>query len=139
MFRKKLAQAIVKARYILTICILAAAAISCTTISKTRINYDLNRYLADDTMTKRALAVMEQEFGSAEQLRIMFADLTEEQLSFLRASAQPARKVLTPETVNILPRFPVGTRCIAEPGRYSFRGPACNRRLRRNSDTRSQP
>ena len=81
MFKKKLARGIVKARYVLTGLILAAAVLCCFTIGKTRINYDLNRYLSDDTMTKRALIVMEDEFGSAEQLRIMFTDQTEEALA----------------------------------------------------------
>ena len=49
-------------------------------ISQTRINYDLTRYLAEDTMTRQALKVMEKEFGSSEQLRLMFSDLTEDQL-----------------------------------------------------------
>ena len=78
---RKLARGIVKIRYVLAVCILAAAALSCTTISRTRINYDLNRYLSDDTMTKRALNVMEEEFASDEQLRILFVNQTEEELS----------------------------------------------------------
>ena len=94
MFRRKLAQALVKARYILTVCILAAAVICCVTISKTRINYDMNRYLSDDTMTKRALVVMEQEFGSAEQLRIMFTDRTEQQLEEYVAALNTAPEVM---------------------------------------------
>ena len=101
MIRKKLARAIVKARYLLTLCIFAAAVLSCASISKTKINYDLNRYLSDDTMTKRALAVMEQEFGSTEQLRIMFADRTEEQLLVL--SLLPALLMLTEERQRLLP------------------------------------
>ena len=41
---------------------------------------DLTRYLAEDTMTRQALKVMEEEFGSGEQLRLMFSDLPEESL-----------------------------------------------------------
>lgn len=77
----KLAQTIVRRRYILFALVLIAAALSVFGISKTRINYDLTRYLSDDTMTKRALAVMEAEFGSTEQLRVMFEDMDEEQVN----------------------------------------------------------
>ena len=81
MMKKKLARAIVKYRYVLMALILAAAAAACTSIGRTRINYDLNRYLSDDTMTKRALNVMTEEFPDGEQLRVMFTDRTEEELA----------------------------------------------------------
>ena len=102
MFRYKLAKTIVKARYVLTAAILAAAVLCCLMISRTRINYDLNRYLSDDTMTKRALIVMEDEFGSAEQLRILFADQTEEALagyiSVLNDQPEVLLAIYDPET-----------------------------------------
>ena len=68
---KRLAALIVRCR----IGILAAAVLvtawSVFRIGRTRINYDLTRYLSDDTMTKKALAVMHEEFGSTEQLRLV--------------------------------------------------------------------
>ena len=63
------------------IVMLLLAVTSAGSNGKTRINYDLNRYLAEDTMTKRALRVMEEEFGSSEQLRVMFHDLDDETLA----------------------------------------------------------
>ena len=75
--KKKLAEMIIRFRILLLVLILALAAASVFTIPKTTINYDLTRYLSEDTMTRRALAVMEQEFGSSEQLRIMFVDQDE--------------------------------------------------------------
>ena len=54
------------------IALLLAAGWSVTMIGRTNINYDLTRYLSEKTMTRRALKVMEAEFGSAEQLRLMF-------------------------------------------------------------------
>ena len=63
--KRRLAQTIVKYRswmlavlFLLSVCCLF-------TISRTRINYDLNRYLSHDTMTKRALLVMQDEFGAS--------------------------------------------------------------------------
>ena len=75
--KKKLAEMIIRFRILLLVLILALAAASVFMIPKTTINYDLTRYLSEDTMTRRALAVMEQEFGSSEQLRIMFVDQDE--------------------------------------------------------------
>ena len=75
--KRKIARNIVRARYILLALMLAAAVFGAMSIRRTRINYDLTRYLSDETMTKRALAVMKEEFGSSEQLRVMFMDQDE--------------------------------------------------------------
>ncbi|MBO4837963.1 MAG: MMPL family transporter [Lachnospiraceae bacterium] len=77
MLKKKLAAGIVRARFLLLALTLAAAAFSAASIGRTIINYDLTKYLSEDTMTRRALAVMEEEFGASEQLRVMFADQEE--------------------------------------------------------------
>ena len=78
--KMKLARFIVRARIPLLILTLIAAVASALCIGKTNINYDLTRYLSKDTMTRRALTVMEQEFGSTEQLRVMFTDRSDEEL-----------------------------------------------------------
>jgi len=78
MTKKKLAQGIVKGRYVLLALMVVCAVLSALSIGKTRINYDLTRYLSDNTMTKKALKIMEEEFGAAEQLRVMFVDQPEE-------------------------------------------------------------
>ena len=77
----RLARAIVRLRVPLMAVILAAAVFGAAMIGRTNINFDLTRYLSDDTMTKRALAVMREEFGSSEQLRVMFHDLDEAALA----------------------------------------------------------
>ena len=76
--KRAIAGCIVKHRLVIFIVLLLVAVWSVPQISRTRINYDLTRYLSDSTMTKQALKVMDDEFGSAEQLQIMFADQTEE-------------------------------------------------------------
>ncbi len=76
-----IAKAIVKYRIVILIVLLLAAVWSVPQISRTRINYDLTRYLSDSTMTKRALKVMNEEFGSTEQLYIMFADRSDEEIT----------------------------------------------------------
>ena len=78
MIRHRLAEWIVKARFFLLALFLACTVFSAFSIGRTRINYDLTRYLAEDTMTRQALTVMQEEFGAAEQLRVMFTDLDEE-------------------------------------------------------------
>ena len=79
--KKALAGFIVKHRIWILVVLLLLAAWSVPQISRTKINYDLTRYLADNTMTKQALKVMNDEFGSTEQLQVMFADQTEEALA----------------------------------------------------------
>ena len=78
MTKKKLAQAIVKGCYVLLALMAVCTVLSALCIGKTRINYDLTRYLSDNTMTKKALKIMEEEFGTSEQLRVMFTDQGEE-------------------------------------------------------------
>ena len=79
--KRKLARGIVRCRIWLMIALLLIAGWSAAMIGRTRINYDLTRYLSEKTMTRQALKVMEAEFGSGEQLRLMFPDLPDEKLS----------------------------------------------------------
>ena len=81
MTKRKLAQWIVNARYILLAVTCICAVLAGLSIRKTKINYDLARYLSDSTMTKKALKVMDEEFGTTEQLRIMFVNPSEEALA----------------------------------------------------------
>ena len=76
--KKAIAGGIVRYRVWILLLLLFITVWSVPQISRTRINYDLTRYLSDSTMTRRALNVMETEYGSAEQLQIMFADQSEE-------------------------------------------------------------
>ena len=79
--KRAIAKAIVKYRIVILIVLLLTAVWSVPQISRTRINYDLTRYLSDSTMTKRALKVMNEEFGSTEQLYVMFADKSDEEIA----------------------------------------------------------
>ncbi|MBR4577166.1 MAG: MMPL family transporter [Clostridia bacterium] len=92
--KRKLAEGIVKARFFLMALVLLLTVPAALSIGKTRINYDLNRYLSDSTMTKRALKVMEQEFSSGEQLRVMFSDRTAEELAEYTAELNAMPEVL---------------------------------------------
>ena len=76
--KRAVAKGIVRYRVLILVILLLLAAWSGPQISRTRINYDLTRYLADNTMTRQALKVMDSEFGSTEQLQVMFADQTDE-------------------------------------------------------------
>ena len=89
-----MARIIVKYRYWLLAVIFLFSIISLLTIGKTKINYDLNRYLSEDTMTKRALRVMEEEFGSSEQLRVMFVDREEKDILAYTAELNDLPEVL---------------------------------------------
>ena len=72
---EKLAAFIVdKRRYILAFFALAAV-LSVFMIPKTVINYDFTRYLSESTVTRRSLDLMETEFGSIDQISVLFTSL----------------------------------------------------------------
>ena len=81
--KQKTAALIVRLRGWILAMMLLAAVLCAPSIAKTRINYDLTRYLDESTMTKRALKVMEQEFGTGDQLYIMFEDQSQDALNSL--------------------------------------------------------
>ena len=68
----KIAKFVVKWKNALLVLCVIAAAFSVFAIRLTRINYDLTSYLSDDTMTKRSLRLMEEEYGESAALRVMF-------------------------------------------------------------------
>lgn len=74
------ARAIVRFRLIFLIVFVLIAVASAFTISKVNVNYDFTQYLAEDTLTKQSLELMERVFGDAEQLRMMFVDRDDEAL-----------------------------------------------------------
>ena len=61
--KEKTASAIIHGRYVILAAFLILTVLAAMMISRTVINYDLARYLSEDTMTKRALKVMDEEFG----------------------------------------------------------------------------
>ena len=91
--KRKLAETIVRLRIPILIAMAIITAVCVTTIGKTNINYDLTRYLADDTMTRRALRVMDSEFGSSEQLRLMFTDRSEAEMDEITAALKELPEV----------------------------------------------
>ena len=72
--KKKLAAAVVRHRIAILILMALLAVFCLTAIGKTRINYDLTAYLNENTMTRQALNVMQAEFGTNEQILVMFQD-----------------------------------------------------------------
>ena len=95
--RDRIARGIVKRRIWILAAMLILCAWSGSCIGKTRINYDLNRYLSDDTMTKRALARMEEEFGSSDQMRLMFAGQSPEDMETIVSDLNALDPVLLAE------------------------------------------
>ena len=92
--KRKLAQRIVKARYVLLALVGICAVLAGLSIGRTKINYDLTRYLSDSTMTKKALKVMDDEFDTNEQLRIMFVNQPEEAIADYTAAVNRLPGVL---------------------------------------------
>jgi len=75
--KKKLANAIVRARILIVVLAIILTVVCALQIGKTNINYDFTQYLGRDTMTRQSLEIMQDEFGSVNQLRLMFEDLPE--------------------------------------------------------------
>ena len=76
-----LAEKIVRFRIPILMIMILIAGWSATQISRTRINYDLTKYLSENTMTRKSLEVMKEEFGSSEQLRLMFSGQDEKSMA----------------------------------------------------------
>ena len=76
-----LAEKIVRFRIPILMIMILIAGWSATQISRTRINYDLTKYLSENTMTRKSLEVMKEEFGSSEQLRLMFTGQDEKSMA----------------------------------------------------------
>ena len=49
-------------------------------IPKTNVNYDMTKYLPNDSMTKKGLAIHELEFGQESMIQVMISDITVENL-----------------------------------------------------------
>lgn len=77
----RIAEKIVRYRLLILAAVVLFAGWSALQIGRTNINYDLSKYLSDSTMTKKSLEVMKQEFGSSEQLRLMFSGRDEETMN----------------------------------------------------------
>ena len=77
----RIAEKIVRYRLLVLAAVVLFAGWSALQIGRTNINYDLSEYLSESTMTKKSLEVMRQEFGSSEQLRLMFSGRDEEAMN----------------------------------------------------------
>lgn len=79
---KRLASIIVdKRKYVLILYVLIAA-FSVFGMMKVNVNYDMSKYLPDDSETKEGMECMAEEFGEMAGITVMFDDLTaEEQLA----------------------------------------------------------
>ena len=76
-----IADKIVRYHVLILILVVLTAGWSAMQIGRTNINYDLTRYLSEKTMTRKSLEVMMEEFGSSEQLRLMFSGQSEEDMA----------------------------------------------------------
>ena len=103
--KDRLARGIVRFRVPLLLGMIVLTLWGAASISRTRINYDLNRYLDENTMTRRALDVMEAEFGTSEQLYLVFQDQGEDALAEMISRLNDLPEVLlasrSPETDDI--------------------------------------
>ena len=79
----KAADFLVRRRHILLCFFLLLAAVSLLFAGRVNIDYDLSKYLPENSRMKQGMRLMEQEFGpsASSQLRVMFSGLPEEEKS----------------------------------------------------------
>ena len=85
---KKVANFLINQRYIILAIMLVIAIVCGLLIAKVPINKDRTEYLADDSGMKQGLSIMESEFPETAEkasIRVMFDDLTAEQISDVKA------------------------------------------------------
>lgn len=76
---KKFFNAVVKYKYIFALVYLVLFAFSLYLIQKVNVNYDMTKYLNDNSDTKKALNVMNDEFNSNGSFLIMVENITSEE------------------------------------------------------------
>src|SRR5690554_4140151 len=85
---KKVANFLINQRYIILGIMLVITIVCGLLIAKVPINKDRTEYLADDSGMKQGLSIMESEFPETAEkasIRVMFDDLTAEQISDVKA------------------------------------------------------
>ena len=80
---RKLASLIIRGRIIILAAMMLAVLLAVSAVSRTVINYDMAKYLAEDTMTKKALHMMESEFDDSNRLEDSAAE-SEERINDLQ-------------------------------------------------------
>ncbi|MGM9522625.1 MAG: MMPL family transporter [Oscillospiraceae bacterium] len=77
---KKTADFLVEKRYIILCIMLAFTVLSVFLMGKVNVNYDMTKYLPEESSMKQGMDLMESEFGSSEAstLRLMFDGLKED-------------------------------------------------------------
>lgn len=73
----RFSEIIVRKRRIIYIVYLIAAIACAVGIFTTNINYDMSKYLPDDSQVKKGMSVMEDEFGKSSAITVMFDGLSE--------------------------------------------------------------
>ena len=74
---KKFSEIIVRKRRIVYVIYLIAAIACAVGIFTTKLNYDMSKYLPDDSRVKAGMEVMEDEFGENSAITVMFDGLSE--------------------------------------------------------------
>lgn len=88
---QRLANFIVKNRYIILAVVCALTILSAFMIPRVNIVTDMSEYLPEDSSMRKGLAIMEQEFPDMETentIRVMFSDLSEEESESLKAELE---------------------------------------------------
>lgn len=80
---KKLASIIVRFRYIIAIIFIAIVITCACLIPSVKLNYDFTKYLGEDSLTSKALRVMEEEFGSSGTAQVLIENIESDEATVL--------------------------------------------------------
>ncbi|MBQ9197241.1 MAG: MMPL family transporter [Clostridia bacterium] len=93
--KQKLARFIVHTRVLWMALLLCLSVLAAFSMSKTRVNYDLTSYLAEDTETKRGLNLMNGEFEPVSAMSVVLADVSREEAEAHAARMAAMEGVIT--------------------------------------------
>ena len=90
---KKLSEIIVRKRKILFV-VYAIAVVLCTVgIFNCKINYDMSKYLPDDSSVRKGMEIMSEEFGDSSAITVMFDGLDENKQLEMKADLEAIENV----------------------------------------------
>lgn len=90
---KKIADKIVENRKVIFIIYFVLIAISVFGIFKTKVNYDMSKYLPDESDMRKGMDIMTDEFGDMSSITVMFDDLSPSRQLEIKAELEAMENV----------------------------------------------
>ena len=89
---KKLSEIIVRKRKIIFVVYAIAVVLCAVGIFNCKINYDMSKYLPDDSSVRKGMEIMSEEFGDSSAITVMFDGLDENKQLEMKAERRDLSK-----------------------------------------------